>query len=449
MQGHRREKLRSGTTSHVAVGFTDLNGIMRTKLVNRGKVTKALDSSMGMSSAALGWDCADQNYANTSIPGHKNGWADVDMRLVPESARSYRGLPVEGSMIVLGELTDEHAAYCPRRVLSHQIEIGKEMGLAATAGVEFEFQLLSEDCKTLAGKPASALDAATRGPFCYSLHRLSGMHAYLSSLVDTCREMEIGSQVFHTELGPGMLEFALDPVDLMEAADNAILFKTAAKSVASNIGHTATFMAKPAMDNPGCGAHIHLSLRDLDGNPASYDANASNNLSEIFRNFLGGCQRLLPAITALFAPNINSYKRLVPGVWAPVDNSWGIENRTSSLRVIGKEASSFRFENRVPGADANPYLTLAATFGAGLYGVRNKIEPGPPRISASDALAHGERLLPRNLHEAIVEFETCTQMREIFGDEFVDYYAISLRWEIDQFNNFVSDWEIGRYLEAI
>ena len=187
--------------------------------------------------------------------------------------------------------------------------------------------------------------------------------------------MDFPIESLHAETGPGVLEAAL-AVDSAEAAgDKAALFKTCLKILAQRNDKIATFMAKWSPDHPGQSGHIHISLRHKDGgNSAFYDESQPHTMSKTQAHFLAGQQQLMPQLLAMLSPTINSYTRLIPGFWAPTDATWGVENRTTALRVIHGSDKSQRIEYRLGSADANPYLALAAAIGSGLYGIEHELE---------------------------------------------------------------------------
>jgi len=213
----------------------------------------------------------------------------------------------------------------------------------------------------------------------------------------------------------------------------------------------ATFMAKWSKDWPGCGGHIHMSLWDRKGEKSVFhDAKAPHRMSKAMRQFVAGQQALMPELLAMVAPTINSYRRLIPGFWAPTQAAWGVENRTTALRVIPGSAKSTRVEYRVAAADANPYLALAAAVGAGLWGIGNKLDPGAPITGNAYEVERPAKLqLPRTLMEASERLAASKPARALFGDEFVDHYAATRNWEEREFRKQIGAWELDRYFEII
>ena len=280
----------------------------------------------------------------------------------------------------------------------------------------------------------------------------SGVHAdFYQELWTTCDEMRIPLEGLHTETGPGVIEAAIRVDDALEAADKAALFKTILKILCQRRGWMATFMAKWSPDWPGQSGHLHMSLFDAgSGESIFHEEGARHAMSERMRWFVGGQQALMPELLAMVAPTVNSYTRLVPGYWAPTAATWGYENRTCALRVIGGSASAQRVEYRVAAADINPYLALAAAIGSGLWGIEQEIEPDPG--ISGNAYAHPaapERALPSTLWEAAQRLRGSEAAAALFGAEFVDHYAATREWEERQARKAVTDWQLARYFEII
>jgi glutamine synthetase len=254
----------------------------------------------------------------------------------------------------------------------------------------------------------------------------------------------------HTETGPGVYEAAITYSDALLAADRGVLFKASVKEIAQRHDIVPTFMARWNDKLPGSSGHIHQSLVNIDsGTPAFFDDKDPNRMSDTFKHYLAGIIKLLPELLPMLAPTVNSYKRLVEGFWAPTRSNWGIDNRTTALRVIPGSKSSTRLEIRVGGADINPYLAVSACLAAGAYGIRHKL---PLTTSAIKGNAYeskeGERL-PSTLEEAALKFKNSKTAREILGDDFVDHFANTRLWEWRQHKAAVTDWELKRYFEII
>ena len=264
--------------------------------------------------------------------------------------------------------------------------------------------------------------------------------------MDGCNAFGVPVEGMHTETGPGVYETAIRYGELEESADRAALFKTAVKELCARHGVMACFMAKVDARLPGCSGHLHQSLWDLRGEKNLFhDARRADGMSATLRHFVAGQLRLMPELTALHWPTINSYKRAVENTWAPTRASWGHENRTCALRIIGGGASSTRVEYRHPGADANPYLSIAASLAAGLWGIRHEVEP-PPAIRGSAYVGKGPQL-PRSLREAVALLRKSKVAHELLGEGFVEHFCRTREWEVRQAERAVTNWELERYFE--
>jgi glutamine synthetase len=210
-------------------------------------------------------------------------------------------------------------------------------------------------------------------------------------------------------------------------------------------------MAKWSKDWPGCGGHIHMSLWDRKSEKSVFhDDKGPHRMSKTMRQFVAGQQALMPELLAMVAPTVNSYRRLIPGFWAPTQSAWGVENRTTALRVIPGSAKSTRVEYRVAAADGNPYLALAAAVASGLWGIEQKLDPGDPiKGNAYEIKRPAKMQLPRTLMEASERLAASKPARALFCDAFVEHYAATRAWEEREFRKHISDWELERYFEII
>jgi glutamine synthetase len=286
--------------------------------------------------------------------------------------------------------------------------------------------------------------------FGYSWLREGQHQALVDDILDTCEAYDIEIEGIHTETGPGVWEAAIRYDDVLEAADKAALFKTTVKHICARHDLTATFMAKWSPDLPGSSGHIHQSLWDAQAKTNLFAAPATDRLSETGLHYLGGLVKLAPELTALYSPFIKSYKRYVPGLWAPLNASWGVENRTCGSRVIlGPGQSAARIELRQTAADINPYVAMAACLGSGLYGIEHEITPPPE--STGDATATSDRslALPLTLESAVDGLRRSEAARSVLGEPFIDHYVRTRDWECREYNRSVSEWELRRYFEAV
>lgn len=435
--------------THIKVGLFDNDGVMRGKYMSREKFFSSLDHGFAFCDVVLGWDVKDQLYDNASYTGWHTGYPDADVRILPESCREISF--EDGMLLFLAEFAGKAESVCPRAALRRVIARGKEMGFAAFAALEYEFFLFDETPDSVRKKNFTNLQPLTPGWFGYSMIRNSSHAELYHEILEMCNIMDFPLEGIHTETGPGVIEAAITVDDALSAADKGALFKTFIKVLAQRHDLMATFMAKWSNEYPGQSGHIHLSLQnDNDGGSAFYDPAKTYNISDVQRHFIAGQQRLMPQLLCMIAPTINSYSRLIPGFWAPTEATWGIENRTTALRVIPGSEKSQRVEHRLGSADANPYLALAAALGAGLYGVEKKWQPEPQvRGNAYDQQHSGKLNLPGTLWEASQKLKESRAARELFGDGFVDHFAASREWEEREFRKHITDWELERYFEII
>lgn len=431
------------------VGVFDIDGVLRGKYMAADKFASALEKGFGFCDVVLGWDMHDQLYDNVSFTGWHTAYPDALVRLLPETLRR---IPFEGGMpFVLGEFSGSAEAICPRSLLRRVLARAAEMGFAVKAAAEFEFFVFEETPQSVRAKGYRDLKTITPGNFGYSLLR-SGVHAdFYQELLETCAAMDLEIEGLHTETGPGVLEAALCVDDALAAADKAALFKTVAKILCQRRGWMATFMAKWSRDWPGQSGHLHSSLYDAkSGESAFFDANSERQMSDNMRWFVGGQQALMPELLAMVAPTVNSYTRLVPGYWAPTSATWGYENRTCALRVIGGSPSTQRVEYRISAADINPYIALAVAIGSGLWGIEHKIEPDAAIVgNAYEHETAEARRLPATLWEAAQRLKASPTARALFGDAFVEHYAATREWEEREARKAITDWQLARYFEII
>jgi glutamine synthetase len=434
--------------SHVKVGATDIDGVIRGKYMARDKFFAALESGFSFCDVVFGWDLNDQLYGKSTVTGWHTAFPDAPVVIDPTTCRN---VPLEGDMLFfLGNFAGHTAAICPRSLLQRVIDRAADLGLVASAAAEFEFFVFDETPHSIREKGYKNLTTLTPGWFGYSVLRSSVEADFSQALLKLGLDMDTPLEGLHTETGPGVLEAAIEYTDALAAADRAVIFKTFSKVLAQRQGKMLTFMAKWSNSVPGQSGHLHLSLKDRNGRPVFHEAGKPGGMSDVMRWFVGGQQALMPELLAMVAPTVNSYSRLIPGFWAPTDATWGIENRTCALRVIPGSPKSQRVEYRVAAADINPYLALAAALGSGLWGIENRIEPDAPIVGNAYEVNHAsERALPRSLGQAADRFEASAPARTLFGDTFVEHFAMSRRWEEREFQRAITDWELARYFEII
>lgn len=439
------EDLAKSRHEKVKVAITDLDGILRGKYLHKDKFLSAAKSGFGFCNVVFGWDSGDVCYDNSKYTGWHTGYPDALARIDPAT---YRTIPWDdGVPFFLGDFDLD---VCPRTLLKRVLERAAKAGVAVKCGVEFEWFNFRETPQSLAQKGYADPQPLTPGMFGYSVLRSSLNQPYFAALMDQTRAFGVPLEGLHTETGPGVFEAAISFSDALEAADRAVLFKTAVKEIAYRHGVVATFMAKWNQKLPGSGGHLHLSLWDAAGKKnVFHDAKDGARMSGIFKSWLAGQLRCLPEILPMFAPNVNSYKRLVDGYWSPTKPTWGLDNRTTAFRVIPGSDKSTRVEVRIGGADINPYLAIAAAVASGLYGIELGLGLTAAPISGSAYQESSIPRLPRTLAEATAKMAGSKIARELFGEGFVDHFVRTRQWECSQFADAVTNWELQRYFEII
>lgn len=434
------QALRAAT--HARFFTTDIDGVCRGKTHAGEKMAELLTGGGTIASAAFGWDIADDLYTHTvAFAGLGAALGEIGLRLDPATARQ---LPWdEGRWALIGEhlLPDgSPLPMCPRQVLKRVLAQAADMGLDVQVGVELEWFVLREDERSIRAKGFRQLDTATASITNYSPFRVDAVAGFVNDLFRWLPPAGIPIETLHTEAGPGNLEVALRYGPALDSADRAVLFKQAVREIGRRHGLLSTFMAKWSPAYAGCGQHLHQSLW-RDGRNLFHDARAPHGLSDTLRHYIAGQMHALPHLFAVYAPFINSYKRLVDGMLAPVRASWGIDSRHVACRVVPGSARSQRLETRVPGADANPYLAIAAAIASGLHGIRHRLDP--EAVSANGAA------LPQTLEQATTTMAESALARELLGEGFVEHFVQTRQWEISRFRLAVTDWELARYMELV
>ena len=423
----------------VHIGIFDIDARFRVKRVETEKFVKLLKGGYEFCEVLYHWDVAE-------VPYRQGAWADAPAPIDPTSGRLYPF--ADGEALFIAEFAGETGRLAPRNLLKDQLARAGAMGFQVTAGFEYEFFLLRETPASVRVKDYTGLESWQPGNHTYSMVP-SIEHDFFDGLETVLELLGIGIDSIHTEQGPGCVEMPLKPAPGLIAADNAALFKTFTKAHCERQGLMATFMAKWSNQTNGQSGHLHVSLQDDDGNALFHDPADPQGISATMRHFVGGLVTLLPETLAMCSHTVNAYRRMVPGIWAPVVSAWGVQNRTCAVRVIPGAPGATRVEFRVPAADSNPHLTLAQCLGAGLWGIENRIDPGLAfeGEAAPDSLPP-ERRLPRTLGSAADRLDASPVARGLFGDAFVDWFVATRRHEDDVFRRHVSDLDRRRYLDV-
>ena len=332
----------------------------------------------------------------------------------------------------------------PRQILRQQVDRLADRGLVAMAGTELEFIVYNDSYEQAWAKNYTGLAAANDYNVDYSILGTSRIEPLLRRVRNGMTGAGLYVESVKGECNLGQHEIAFRYADVITTCDNHSIYKTGAKEIAAQEGMSITFMAKPnAREGNSC--HIHLSLRATDGAPV-LAGDGPHGLSATGEHFVAGQLAAMRELTLLYAPNINSYKRYVPGSFAPTSVRWGVDNRTCALRLVG-HGHSLRIENRTPGGDVNPYLALAGMIAAGLHGIDNELPLEPAFVG--NAYDDTSLRVPQNLRDALELWQASELAQAAFGPEVCDHYANYCRVELAAFDAAVTDWELRRCFERL
>jgi glutamine synthetase len=445
------EYLEQHSIHKIKFAFADIDGVLRGKIIHKKKFLEGLKEGYGFCDVVFGWDSADACYDNVKVTGWHSGYPDKQAVI---DLSTFGTIPWENNTpFFLADFSNPHGSnltVCPRSLLKKIQEDAVNSGFYPSFSQEFEWFNFRETPQSLEEKEFKKLNHLTPGMFGYSILRPSLESDYYNDLFDLLLRFDVPLEGLHTETGPGVYEAAIIHDSILKAADKAVLLKTAVKEIANKHGIIATFMAKIDEKLPGCSGHIHQSLWNKEHTEnLFFDTQAENKMSNLFKSYLAGQLYCLPHILPMLAPTVNSYKRLVEGAWAPTSITWGMDNRTTALRVLNGSKESTRLEQRVSGADTNPYLAMAASLASGLYGIKHQLSLDIPETKGNGYKNKNNGMLASNLMEATQLFKTSTVAKELFGDEFVEHFSATREWEWNQFSKHVSDWEMKRYMEII
>jgi glutamine synthetase len=439
--------LEQKEVKRIKLGAFDIDGALRGKYVSREKFDSAAQSGMGFCDVIFGWDICDVLYDNVKFTGWHTGYPDAHCRIALDTVRLIPWEP--GTAFFLMDFVTPDARplpIAPRQVLERVVARAESLGYTPYFAAEYEFFFFRETPDSLRAKNFRGLTPLTPGMFGYSVLRASANSGLVLQMLDQLAAFNCALEGLHTETGPGVYEAAIAVDEAVHAADKAALFKTAVKEIAARQNLIPTFMAKWNPDLPGSSGHLHQSLWDHQTHKNLFHSREDRGMSPLMQHYIAGLVTNLAELAAVICPTINSYKRTVPGAWAPINATWAVDNRTTAVRAIPGGAKSARIELRLAGADINPYLAMAASLAAGLDGIEHKLALPPPTVNAYAGEASP---LPRTLAAAAKLFGDSSMARRWLGDEFVEHYAATREWEVRQFDKAVTDWELARYFESI
>jgi glutamine synthetase len=438
----------------IVIGGCDVNGVFRGKRIPSWRFADNPGGAMHFADVMCVMDLEDEIIPRQH--GHDGWWPSWDAGFGDLEAKpdlsTLRLLPwVNRTALVLCDYNDVHGQVLsplPRNVLRRVESLVESAGFRPRMAHEFEFTVLGETPESLEEKDFRNPRPLAARPSTYGTELAGRYEPLVAEFRSAIEGLGIPIEASNAESGPGQFELNMSPASALVAADNAFLFKYAVRSIALSAGHVATFMAKLAPGGFGSSCHVHQSLLDHSGTNVFYDPDDPDQLSTTARQYLAGMVATMREFTAVFAPTINSYKRFEAEAAVGCTVTWSIQSKSVGIRVVPEGATGCRIEHRTPGADANPYLILAAMLAGGLWGIENDLDPGKPYVGNSYADPNAE-WVPRTLHDAVSAFEQSEVANKYLGEDAVSYFAGTRRWEIEQFNKTVTNWELRRYLTTI
>jgi len=455
LQSELKRFLRSHPETDVMeLLIADLPGVLRGKRIRRKEFAKTFSDGFCLPGGTVLIDSIGDVV--DGIPwSADDGDPDINARIVPGSLAPvpWAQKPAAQAMYRFFTRDGEPFFADPRRVLERAAEPLQKMGLRIVMATELEFYLLDgkADRPTARVSKVPGIGRPQPGPQVYNPDDLWDIENFLNDLNDACEAQNIPAGTTTSEFAPGQFEINLEHVDNpVLACDHGVLLKRAIKAVARQHGFVACFMAKPFEEDSGSGLHIHMSLVDKNGKnyfSEGKEKMASPPFSARLRHAVGGLAKTMAEGTAIFAPNANSYRRLRPEMFAPVEPNWGANHRNVALRIPVSDEKNLRFEHRTSGADANPYLVTSAILAGVHYGLKNKCDPG--RMVEEGEVITLKRKIPNRWDEAIDKFSRSKIFPQYLGEEYCRIYALHRRDESRRFHNIVSNADFDWYMRAV
>ena len=428
------------------VAMCDTNGLLRGQMVSTASLRGIARNGMGMAPAQLALDPTDVMLNLPGVNDSTGDFHDDPLQLDPATVRRLPWSKPGHDLLVLSNFTGGSAQLCPRSILKSVLARADAAGLVPKYGMELEYTLFDETPESARAKGYRNLKTATL----HASHDLILYQAvqteWYEALAAICAPLKIDLAKMHEEIGAGFMECCIGAGQGLEPADQMVLLKNFLRALALRQGRSVTFMPRWSEAADSQSIHLHLSLTDKAGRAVFHDASQPHAISQTFRHFLGGLQTYIGEMTLIFQPTVNSYRRFAPGTFAPPGLTWGYENRTTCFRIVGHDAGSLRVENRLPGADTNPYLTVAATLAAGVAGIVEKIEPDPETLGSGYAQTP-PRDFARSMPEAIDRLAGSEFSKDWLGPRFVEGFTATRASQHDEFRRKVPDVELARFFD--
>lgn len=433
------KRIKEAQVDTVRIEFPDMHGINRGKIVPAKRIEEVLDEGINCAKPLF---ALDLNYNVFTGTGTAEEVDYADMTILPDPA-TFSLVPYqEKTARIIGDLyaDDKPFAYSPRALLRKVLNRYKEMGLDPIAAVELEFFVFRQNGETFeyyCDRPSNVYTMGTR----------VDPTGLVRTIQNTLLAMGLEVLYCNHEFFQGQYEINWKHCDALSVADQAFTFKTVCKELAALNGLYVTFMGRPKSEMGGSGCHLHFSINDIKtGKNLFDDPGGDQGMSSLMRYFIAGQMAHAKAMTPFLAPTVNSYKRYVLGNFAPYYLAWGLDNRTTYIRVPRERGKATRLENRAPCASVNPYLALALGLIAGLDGIEKKMDPGDYYVGDIYREEPDKfETMPLYLHEAVRELKKDAVLCEAIGPEIVQNFTTIKMGEAERFRTHVTDWEFSEY----
>lgn len=439
----------------VIVASPDLQGRLIGRRVPVEDFARVAERGVEVCTSVYAWDVTQSQSLIAadafSVCGAHNGVPDVTF--YPDLATLRPAAWLQGVAICLADPFDprknEFLPLSPRTILKDQIAKLGQLGLRAQTGTELEFYLFVNESRSLRQSGFRNLEPTTIIPADFMIHEGNVYEPFFRDLRQNLKRSGIEVEAAQSEWGTGQWEMTFRYGDPLEMADRHVLYKLAIRDTATAHGMSATFMAKPLNEGqPGSSCHVHMSIVDGDGRPVFADVDRQYGISTTMTHAIGGVLDRVAESMAWYAPTVNSYRRVNSTDVAGWGQTWGLDNRTTSIRVVGREPRDLRFEFRLPGADTNPYLALAALIASSRDGIEKKTEP-PAMTEGSGYDTTIDPSFPKHLGDAARTLRKSGFLRKELGDDIVEHFSTLAEHEWNEFLATVSDWDLDRYFDRI
>lgn len=431
----------------VIVATPDVQGRLVGRRLPAERFAEVIDRGVDISLCAWSWDIAQSTSLidadRLPLCGMHNGVPDAT--LLPDLSTLRRAAWLDDTAICLADTVDaktrEPLPVSPRSILRAELSRGEEAGRAASVGTELELYLFRNEPRALRLSGFRDLEPSTLVPADFMIHEGDVHESFFSRVRTALAESGIPIEAAQSEHGIGQWELTFPHTDPLTMADRHSLYKLAVRDMAAQAGLSVTFMAQPVADQPGSSCHVHLSLRDDGGAPVMFDPEAPGGMSAVMRQAAAGALAFAGDFLAWYAPTVNSFRRLSGHGVAGTSGTWGIDDRGATVRVVGDAPASKRFEFRLPGADANPYLVLAGLLASVRHGIERRLDLRDRGAASID--------LPPHLGEAARRFGVSPIVADVLTPLAVDHLTALVEHEWETFLSTVSDWDLNRYFDRI